>query len=82
MTMNERWFKERLGRYPFQCRTDGEKEPRPESVGHSYGEFIRTPVNKNFGGRAISYALWGFETEEARDRFLTKYPGTAIDIPR
>ena len=79
MTINEEWFRERSGRYPFQCRTDGERKPRPEDIGHSYGEFIRTPVIKRVDGRPISYALWGFETGEARNRFLTKYVGTVQD---
>lgn len=79
MTINEKWFRERSSRYPFQCRTDGEGYPKPEDLGPSYGGFIRAPVNKSIGGRSISHVLWGFETEASRSRFLTKYHGAVTD---
>ena len=80
MVINEAWFKERSGRYPHQCRTDNEMKPSPQEIGHSYGRFIRSPIHKKAGGRTVSYALWGFETAEARDRFLKKYAGTVQEM--
>ncbi len=58
-------------RYPFWCLTQGAL-PRPEDIPHSrnlgrspYGHWCRVPV--------LDVAVWGFETEEARDKFALVY---------
>ena len=79
-SLNEKWFAERSNRYPFHVKTDGVSMPKPESLGHRYGEFIRVPISRTIKGRNIAYSIWGFETEENRDRFLIHHRGVVCEF--
>jgi hypothetical protein len=69
---NQHIWEDRKGSYPFHAKAPY-KKPHPLQVPESeYGNYLEVP----FPNRG--YMLWGFLTEEARDKFVATFNGEKI----